>query len=544
MTLSAIVRKIGHTAVLADNGQSALEVFAREQPSLILMDVLMPVMDGHECARRIKQLCGERFVPIMFLTGMTDDAELAKCIESGGDDVLGKPYSHILIKAKIKALERIHDLYEVVAQQNIVLEKQQLLVEREISLARHVFDVVTAANAKDAPALRYWTSAVGSFNGDLLVYGRSPAGQLHILFGDFTGHGLAAAIGAIPASDVFFAMTKKGFSIAEIAGEVNKKLNHFLPTGLFCAACLVSVDTLRQRIEVWNGGLPPVMAIAADGRILKQFVSSKLPLGILKNRDFDRQTETIPLAGVHALLACSDGLIEAQNSQGQMLRQDGLERVIRDTAGAPAIFNSIRDHVADFVGEQPQTDDLSLLEIRCDEAPVEEVQAPQLQNLQDRTPRWSIEVNVGGCTLQKTDPLPILMSWLMAVKLPKGQRTFLYTVLTELVNNAIEHGLLGLDSSIKATPAGFAEYYVRRTQGLERLQGGYVVIRLEQVPAPGGRMIKVMVRDSGSGFDFHTVLSSLEGNEKFSGRGIALVRSLCSSVQYKDVGNVVEAEYK
>jgi CheY-like chemotaxis protein/anti-sigma regulatory factor (Ser/Thr protein kinase) len=543
VTLSAIVRKIGHTFIVADNGQRALELFTREQPTLVLMDVLMPVMDGHECARRIKQLCGTRFVPIIFLTGMTDDAELAKCIESGGDDFLSKPYNYVLIKAKIEAMERIYAVHETVAQQKAELERQQLLIEQEISLARHVFNAITVASAKDIPSLRYWTSAVGRFSGDLLVYERSPAGQLHILFGDFTGHGLASAIGAIPTSDVFFAMTKKGFSITEIAVEINKKLNYFLPTGLFCAAGLISVDTLRQRIEVWNGGLPPVIAIAADGSIVKQIASTKLPLGVLKTGDFDSHTEIIPLTDVYALIAYSDGLIEAQNPEGRMLRQEGLEYVIHKTAAAPAVFCSICDYVTGFIGEEPPADDISLLEIRCDGMPAETVETPRQNFTQAVATHWSIEVNVGGDTLQKTDPLPILMNWLMAVKLPEGQRTYLYTVLTELINNAIEHGLLGLDSSIKATPAGFEEYYLRRNQGIQRLQGGYVVIRLEQVPVPGGRMIKVMVKDSGTGFDFHTVCSSLAGNEKFSGRGIALARSLCSSLQYKDAGNIVEAEY-
>ncbi len=543
VTLSAIVRKIGHTVVVADNGHSALEIFAREQPSLILMDVLMPVMDGHECTRRIKQLCGTRFVPIIFLTGMTDDADLAKCVESGGDDFLSKPYNYVLIKAKIEAMGRIYTVNETVAQQKAELERQQLLIEQEISLARYVFNAITVASAKDIPSLRYWTSAVGSFSGDLLVYERSPAGQLHILFGDFTGHGLASAIGAIPASDVFFAMTKKGFSITEIAVEINKKLNHFLPTGLFCAAGLISVDTLRQRIEVWNGGLPPVIAIAADGSIVKQIASTKLPLGVLKNSDFDSRTEIIPLTDVYGLIAYSDGLIEAQNPEGRMLGQEGLEHVIKEAAAAPEIFNSICDYVTDFVREQPPSDDISLLEIRCDEMLAETVETPRQSFTRTVATHWSIEVNLCGKMLQKTDPLPILMNWLMAIKLSEGQRTYLYTVLTELINNAIEHGLLGLDSSIKETASGFEQYYLQRSEGLERLHDGYVVIRLEQLPVPGGRMIKVMVKDSGSGFDFHTVCSSLVDNEKFSGRGIALVRTLCSNLEYKGAGNIVEAEY-
>ena len=70
MLLSKIVQKQGHQVLLAVNGAEAVELFIRERPHLVLMDALMPVMDGFEATRQIKALAGEVLVPIIFLTSL------------------------------------------------------------------------------------------------------------------------------------------------------------------------------------------------------------------------------------------------------------------------------------------------------------------------------------------------------------------------------------------------------------------------------------------------------------------------------------------
>ena len=71
------------------------------------------------------------------------------------------------------------------------------------------------------------------FNGDLLLATRTPSGSMYVMLGDFTGHGLPAAIGAIPVAEVFYGMANKGFSIAAIVAETNRKLRAILPTEVF-----------------------------------------------------------------------------------------------------------------------------------------------------------------------------------------------------------------------------------------------------------------------------------------------------------------------
>lgn len=83
MLLAQIVRRQGHEVITAENGEQAVAVFAEQRPQLVLLDALMPVMDGFEAARQIKALAGEALVPIIFLTSLNEEEGLVRCLEAG-----------------------------------------------------------------------------------------------------------------------------------------------------------------------------------------------------------------------------------------------------------------------------------------------------------------------------------------------------------------------------------------------------------------------------------------------------------------------------
>ena len=128
--------------------------------------------------------------------------------------------------------------------------------------------------------------SAGHFSGDLLIHSVSPSGRLYLMLGDFTGHGFSAAIGALPAADVFYAMTRRDFSVKEIVCELNRKLKEVLPVGHFCAAAVVSCDAKTRGGEIFNGGLPPLIKLDATGQIVKRFASSSFALGVVEAKDF------------------------------------------------------------------------------------------------------------------------------------------------------------------------------------------------------------------------------------------------------------------
>lgn len=108
--ISAALKKLGHEAILANNGQQAIELFKQERPDLIILDVVMEGIDGFESAKQIRELDSDDWIPIIFLSASVDDTSIAKGIDAGGDDYLTKPFSEITLEAKIKAMQRIADM--------------------------------------------------------------------------------------------------------------------------------------------------------------------------------------------------------------------------------------------------------------------------------------------------------------------------------------------------------------------------------------------------------------------------------------------------
>ena len=84
--LQVFLKKLGHEAIPADNGEVAVAKYLEERPDLVLMDIMMPVMDGFEATRRIRALPSDRWVPIIFLSALDRDENLVGGLEAGGDD--------------------------------------------------------------------------------------------------------------------------------------------------------------------------------------------------------------------------------------------------------------------------------------------------------------------------------------------------------------------------------------------------------------------------------------------------------------------------
>lgn len=108
--LKSLVERMGHSATEAENGEEALQLYRRERPGLVLIDVMMPVMDGYEAARRMREASPDEWVPIIFLSSKEADQDLDRAIEAGGDDYLVKPVSFVVLNAKIRALHRIESM--------------------------------------------------------------------------------------------------------------------------------------------------------------------------------------------------------------------------------------------------------------------------------------------------------------------------------------------------------------------------------------------------------------------------------------------------
>jgi len=112
MLIRSYIEEAGHQVITVDNGQQAVDAFRGERPDLVILDVTMPIKDGIEAAKDIRRLSNsdQDWVPIIFLSGMSQSEDIARGIDAGGDDYLIKPIDAVVLNAKLRAMERIADM--------------------------------------------------------------------------------------------------------------------------------------------------------------------------------------------------------------------------------------------------------------------------------------------------------------------------------------------------------------------------------------------------------------------------------------------------
>ncbi|MBL8693534.1 MAG: fused response regulator/phosphatase [Planctomycetes bacterium] len=544
--LEALLSHLGFLVVTAQDGEEAIERFGAERPDVVLLDVVMPRMDGFDACRRIKEMAKEQFVPVLFLTALTEEDVVAKCIDAGGDDFLSRPFSASVLRAKIKALDRFRALHATMRAQARDLEGHQARMLREIELGTEVLSRIIRADDLAASNLHVLRSPASMFSGDLLMVARTPSGGQRVFLGDFTGHGLPAAIGALPVSEIFYSRTSSGVQIPDLVCHIDAKLQAILPDGVFLAACVLELTSDERRLIAWNGGIPDAIVFRPGAGIVRRFESTGLPLGLgVTAEEASRSLCVERVRPGDRVYIYSDGVIELAAPGGEMFGQERLERFMPPTAAPEEIFSSVVGSLENFRGGAEQLDDVTMIEVVADGSLLQP-QSDGSRSMKEHPPLfgWKFTLDMGPAALRALNPLPLLMGHLKELRLPHSQEQAIYLILAELYTNALDHGVLKLDSSTKETSDGFAQYHEMREEALALVSSGLIRISVGIERNGPDYLLRVQVQDSGSGFSFSPCRSALDGNEGASGRGIALVEHLCETVTYTAGGTCAEAIYR
>ncbi|MEK6662466.1 MAG: fused response regulator/phosphatase [Pseudomonadota bacterium] len=537
----------GHEIVTAKNGEEAVAAYRSEHPDLVIMDVMMPVMDGYEATADIRRIDPTHWVPIIFLSANTDDGERTKGLEAGGDDYLAKPVNLAILTNKVRALRRIADMQDQVSHYARELQANLEQNRDEQQLARHLLNHIVRQDKAEQELVNAWVAPAQHFTGDVAITARTPANELNVLLADATGHGLAAAISVLPVIETFYSMTEKGFSLSSIVRELNRKVKHLLPIDRFVATVLISIDYTNRTVRIWNGGSPEVVFVTDGGVVQRIWKSVHPALGILSDAEFDSNPQVYLWDEPGEIILCSDGLPEAEDSAGIPFSMTRFLSLLSRPYGTGR-FKVLADALQSHIQGAQQRDDISLLAVRC----AGELEWLQMTEAIPASPqhnttghsRWRFSLSLSAEEIKHLDALPLIMNWLDQLQINPEHRNQAFLILGELFNNALDHGLLHLDSKLKQDPDGFEQFISMREARLSQLTDATIEVDLERFYLTGSDLLRLRVRDSGPGFDRAAMLEKRkDAADQLSGRGIMLVKQLCLSLTYSEQGNDVTAVY-
>ena len=553
--LAEIIREEGFHAIVANDGMQGMVKYYQDEPDLVLLDYKLQGMSSIEACRQLKALSNDRLVPIIIISGYLNDEAITECIQAGADDIVFKPFSMTIFRARIYAMFRIGDLYHKLC----TLKNQR---QSDEELAEQLFSEVVEKGNVAEDQIKIFKRSAETFSGDVQLTALCPNGDINVLLGDFTGHGLSSAIGAIPLSDTFRAMTDKGYGSLEIIKQINRKMHRLLPTHMFLALSMVSFSISERVAYIWNAGMEDIFVFdAQNGELKKRVASFHPPLGISVTLLNEIKPEVVPLGLHDRIILYSDGIVEARNRAGDFFGEERLIEASRQGFKDGDVQGHIIAALEVFCEDLPQDDDVSLVDINCDvglyddyvaskSVDIEMDLAEQAPLLGNSSNQWTWQMSLIAKKLAQVNPIPLIMNQLQEIEGPGEHWHSLYTVLTELYVNALDHGVLKLSSAMKNSPEGFAQYFEEKERRLENISNDdFVKIRLHHQLLENGGLLSISIIDSGAGFESSPWIEDDESagsnvvTNQFSGRGIKLVRQICRDLVYLENGSVVKATF-
>jgi CheY-like chemotaxis protein/anti-sigma regulatory factor (Ser/Thr protein kinase) len=545
--LAFILEEEGHSIVEAEDGQRACDIYQDDQAiDLILMDVNMPVLDGISATENIKSNNNERFTPVIFITALDDAEMVSKCLEAGGDDFVPKPVNENVLLAKINAHGRSRTLFNSLREANEKLEYHKQLIDREHSIVEQVFANCAYRVDTTCDNLEQYTSPMSLFNGDLLLSAPSPSGGVYFVVGDFTGHGLSAAVGSLPVSEIFFSHISRQASVARIASQINSRLHGLLPRTMFFCAAIGHLDHSGTTLTLWSGGMNDILRLKPAEDSPERVLASHMPLGILPENEFDDGVTVFDVQDGEKFVIYTDGVNEACDKDGNEFGLERLESVViqnRDN-----VVESVKNAVSEFHSGGEQSDDISIMSLLAGPLVHRNRETGEIVEVGEKyfnvtSFPWGFSMRLENEDLKCDSAVHQVLDILgtingIAVHLDK-----IFTIVSELFSNALEHGVLGLDSELKKQVDGFELYYGLREQRLSEMQNQFIQVDIRYIQGKPNA-VEIILKDSGKGFDISKVNANLHNEDKSFGRGLQLLRHLCSSLEYSENGTLVRAVYE
>jgi sigma-B regulation protein RsbU (phosphoserine phosphatase) len=338
---------------VALNGEKALKIAGSENPpDIILLDIMMPGMDGYEVCRRLKSDPKTRDIPVIFITSMSEVEDETKGLALGAIDYITKPIRSPIVQARVKSHLELKEARELLKNQNKTLELRveertrevldlqrvefglraaQEKVENELNIAAQIqrsilptdFPAFPENSEFDLYAIMRPAREVG---GDFYDFFFVDDDHLALIIADVSDKGVPAALFTMISRTIFRSIVRQRKSPAQVLTETNDLLCEDNDSGMFVTVLLAYYHLHSGLVTYSNGGHNPALSFGPDGTI-KELAGKHGPvLGVRPGLTYREDAETLEPGQI--LVLYTDGVTEASSPRNELYGLDRFARLV------------------------------------------------------------------------------------------------------------------------------------------------------------------------------------------------------------------------
>ena len=367
----------------APDGMSALRLLEHTVPDLILLDILMPGMNGFDVFERIRQSERLAQIPVVFITAQDDHESLVMALRMGAADFILKPFNMAVLRHRLNNILERDDLRRKIATQQRELQAAH---QREIETASIIqHRLLFGEPPKHIPGLNIasYSEASMGIDGDFYAFTEIGADAIEIITGDVMGKGvLAAMIGAGIKSSYRALVTQAVIDArgeypdaARIVNQLHREITpQLIQLNTFVTMSLLRIDRRAGTLTWVNAGHTPLLLASGDQPSLRQLSSDNLPLGVLEDEVY--AAFSTPLTRGDTLMSYSDGITEACDPDGKPYGDERLNQLLRQgkrlEVSAYTLLLALRSDLANHVQHNPGQDDCTAIVVQLHPTPQEQ----------------------------------------------------------------------------------------------------------------------------------------------------------------------------
>jgi sigma-B regulation protein RsbU (phosphoserine phosphatase) len=307
--VNSILKDIYKTRI-ATNGAKALELASQAPaPDLILLDVMMPEMNGYEVCSRLKSADHTRDIPVIFLTGRTEIDDETKGFEVGAVDYIHKPFSPAVVQARVRTHLVLRGIREQLASQLKTI-RGEMDTARQIQLSILPREIPAIKGLDIAARYIPMTSVAGDFYDFIPIDEK----RIGILVADVSGHGMPAALISSMLKIALDGQIKCASDPASVLAGLNRALCGKFK-GHFVTAAYIFVDTEKQSLRYAGAGHPPLILRDQSAAATRDFVENGLFLGFFPEATYT--SVELPFKPGDWGVLYTDGILETTDLSGE-----------------------------------------------------------------------------------------------------------------------------------------------------------------------------------------------------------------------------------